>query len=195
MVPGLSEYGWRWWFFTSIALLLDLGAMIWMLSLAEMARWGGLHRERRSWWAASFCFGERLLGSLRAGLPGDLAWSKAIPQLHRQAESLVPYWGADLWSDHALSPISLEMSARTIATQGAIFRKSIQAAIFEGKGCADRIESALDSLRIELDCEVERQIQLLSTRALKPLFICVAPSVLMLLVSAFALSWESWFSV
>ncbi|NDD92054.1 hypothetical protein EBZ37_08220 [bacterium] len=192
LVPGLSQQGLKWWFFSFFSLLLDALAMLWMLSLAESARWAGLRTEHRAWWSASFCFGERLLGALRGGLPGDLAWAKALPQLNQHATSLVGFWGADLWSEGGHPSTRLEPAAKLIAGQGVIFRKSIQASIFEGKGCAERIEAALDALRVELECEVERQMQLLSSRALKPLFICVAPSVLMLLVFAFFLSWESW---
>jgi hypothetical protein len=192
LVPGLSEVGMAWWICTAAALVLDLVAMTWMLQLSEDARWAGLSRERRAWWSASFCFGERLLGALRGGMPGDLAWSKALPQLHRQAATLVPHWGADLWSDAPAGDARLETSARSIIALGGVLKKAIQASIFEGRGCSDRIESALEALRVELECEVERQMQLLSTRALKPLFLCVAPSVLLLLAIAFWLSWESW---
>jgi hypothetical protein len=192
LVPGLSQIGMSWWLSTLAAIFLSAIAMIWMLQLSEDARWGGLARERRSWWAATFCFGERLLGSLRGGTPADLAWSKALPQLHRQAGALVQHWGADLWSDPPVADARFEPAARSLIVLGSSLRKAIQASIYEGRGCAERIEAALEALRVELDCEVERNMQLLSTRALKPLFICVAPSVLLLLAMAFWLSWESW---
>ncbi len=192
LVPGLSEIGLPWWLCTLAALFLSAVAMAWMLLLSEDARWGGLAHDRRAWWAAAFCFGERLLGALRGGTPGDLAWSRALPQLHRHAGTLVQHWGADLWSEPPVADSRFEPAARSLIVLGGSLRKAIQASIYEGRGCAERIEAALEALRVELDCEVERQMQLLSTRALKPLFICVAPSVLLLLAMAFWLSWENW---
>ncbi|MEN9723600.1 MAG: hypothetical protein RJB38_1586 [Pseudomonadota bacterium] len=193
LVPGLIDLGWKWLWVTAIALFLDAIAMAWMLSLAEAARWAGISKDRRCWWGAAHSFGERLLGSLRGGLPADLAWSRAVPQLQRLAPDLLTAWGADLWSPApGLRSLASDSASRRIAEQGESLRRAIQASIYEGKGCAERIEASFAALQAELECEVERQIQLLSTRALKPLFLLVAPSVLLLLVLAFSLSWSSW---
>ena len=192
LVPGLSDLGWKWGLCAAAALVLDAAAMVWMLALSESARWGGLDPDRRSWWAASFCFGERLLGALRGGLPGDLAWARALPQLRRQAPSLIAYWGVDPESESVAGDARLEPAARSLVSAGRSLARAVRSSLNEGRGCGERIESVLDGLGVELDCEVERQVQLLSTRALKPLFVCVAPSVLLLLVLAFWLSFESW---
>ncbi len=193
LLPGLSAHGWSWLLCTAGALALDLAAMAWMLALSQSARWAGLASSRRAWWGAVLCFGERLLGAIRSGLPADLAWSRAVPQLGRHAPDLLSLWNADLWTESKLrSDLSLEPAAQLILTQGGRLRQAIQASIYEGKGCAERIEASLEALRAEWDCEIERQLQLLATRALKPLFLLVAPSVLALVFLAFALSWESW---
>ena len=192
LVPGLSAVGFKWWVCSLFAFFLDGVALLWMIRLADSARWAGLEENRREWWPAVFCFGERLLGALRGGIPADLAWSAALPQVYRQAPNLIPFWGADLWSESRAPGAGLERAAVSVLDFGTVLRKAIQTSIYEGRGCTERIEAALEALRIELSCEVERQIQLLSTRALQPLFLCVAPSVLLLLIFAFWLSFESW---
>ena len=47
----------------------------------------------------------------------------------------------------------------------------------EGRPCLERAEAALLGLRQDMKAQVERELSLLPTRALKPLFIFVAPSL------------------
>ena len=53
----------------------------------------------------------------------------------------------------------------------------------EGRPCAERVEAALTSLAYEIKARVEAELTLLSARALKPLFVCVAPGTFLLLGS------------
>lgn len=192
LVPGLNEMGGSWLLLSGFAVLLDAFAMLWMITLAESARWAGLRPDRRDWWVSAICFSERLLGSLRSGTPADLAWSKAVPHLRQQSQDLALFWGADIWSEPAHANVRFETSERALINHGSRIRKAIQISVYEGRGCSERIEAAIESLRLELTSEVDRQLQLLPTQALKPLFFCVAPSILMLLVFAFGLTWERW---
>jgi hypothetical protein len=49
------------------------------------------------------------------------------------------------------------------------------------------VEAALMSLTHEIKARVEAELTLLSTRALKPLFLCVAPGIFLLLGAGFLL--------
>jgi hypothetical protein len=60
----------------------------------------------------------------------------------------------------------------------------------EGRPCTERAEAALAALRQELRSAVERELGLLGTRALKPLFACVAPAVFLLLGFGLWLGWQ-----
>jgi hypothetical protein len=117
-----------------------------------------------------------------------------MSSLVRQAPALASAWGADLWSESVVhfSGSASDQSSRILISQGEVFKKTIRASIFEGRGCSERIEAGIEALRSEFGHQVQREIGLLSTRALKPLFVLVAPSILFLLVVAFGLTWEKW---
>lgn len=182
LLPGVSELGKIWWFCVSLALLLNLLGILWLVSLCEKARWAGLDSTHRAWWPFVLCFGERVLALLRSGVPPDLAWTRAMPQLARGASPLVVKWGADFWtvSTPLASPRGSEMLA-LIEQWGSPLREGLQRSLVEGRSCSDRVESALTALKQDWEARVDRELGLLGNRALQPLFLCVAPSVLGLL--------------
>ncbi|MFN7684241.1 MAG: hypothetical protein ACK5QT_02390 [Oligoflexia bacterium] len=177
LLPGVSEWGALWWMITGAACLMSLGAMLWILRLCESARWAGLSATERLWWPSILCFGERMLASLRAGSPPDLAWSGALPQLSVQASRLVLCWGADFWSPRPLGELSTGMKG-VLEQWGQQLREALQRSVVEGRPCAERLESSLVSLKQDWMARVERELGLLGTRALQPLFLLVAPAVL-----------------
>jgi len=52
----------------------------------------------------------------------------------------------------------------------------------EGRPCVEKVEGILSALSLEMKSHVERELALLSTRALKPLFVFVAPGLLSILI-------------
>ncbi|MGZ3707838.1 MAG: hypothetical protein ACXWPM_03265, partial [Bdellovibrionota bacterium] len=66
----------------------------------------------------------------------------------------------------------------SLAEAGRAIRKAVQVSLMEGRPCAERVESALQALRSEIQAWVDRELALLGTRSLKPLFLCVAPALL-----------------
>jgi hypothetical protein len=179
LLPGVAELGKIWWLWVSLALLLNLVGLLWLLSLCEKARWAGLPPMKRVWWPFVLCFGERVLALLRSGVPPDLAWARAMPQLARGASPLVASWGADFWAQ--ASSCSRSSSAGLMEQWGQQVRDGLQKSLVEGRSCSERVESALSSLKQDWDARVERELGLLGSRALQPLFFCVAPAVLGLL--------------
>jgi hypothetical protein len=161
------------------ALVSTAIGSLWLLSLAHSARWGGLPRERRSWILASQCAGERFLALVRVGTPPDLAWVSACELLARDTVSLSLAWGNSLWEE---SKVKFKgRPEEMIAGVAVSIKKSIQVSLMEGRPCTERVEASLLGLRQELKAQIERELTLLPTRALKPLFIFVAPALLGLL--------------
>jgi hypothetical protein len=165
--------------------------VLWIFKMAEEARWGGLAKNRRSWLLASQCAGERILALIRAGSPPDLAWTQICERLEHDEPGLFFAWGAILWKSPEPRKQKSHL-ATLLGEAGNALRKSIQISLMDGKPCLERIESTLTSLKLEIRAQMDRELELLATRALKPLFLCVAPALLGLIGSALALEcWQS----
>ncbi|MBI2712138.1 MAG: hypothetical protein HYX41_04645 [Bdellovibrio sp.] len=179
IVPGMTDQSRPWAFACGCALLFTGFGALWMVRLAETARWGGLPKENRVWLLGALIAGERFLAAIRCGTPPDLAWSKAVDTLRVDALNLSIAWGHSVWET---PPNPYRQAAeKSIVSAGSSIKKSIQVSLLEGRPCTDRIESTLLVMRNEVSAIIERELSLLTTRALKPLFIFVAPSLLGLL--------------
>jgi hypothetical protein len=197
MVPGVDEKRSFWFVLSFFACLWGGLASLWMLSMSEMARWGGLKKTEQPWVLESLSFGERLLATLKAGASPDLAWTESTKML---SSGLVCLWGANIWQESSNSastqtgPLHFRES---IATLGERLRRSIQVSLMEGSPSEDRMISVIESFKTEMESFQERELSLLPARAMKPLFLCVAPAVMSLLVTALVLSFQSqapgWF--
>lgn len=190
LLPGVEAHPWIWMLCCAGALGLGAIGAAWVLSLARAARWAGIEASRREWILAAHCAGERFLSLIRCGNPPDLAWSRMTEVLGREAPGLAARWGYAVFSAIPESGREDAFSAEhALAQAGQSIRSAIQASLMEGRPCSERVETVLHSLRQELRALVERELQLLGTRALKPLFLCVAPALFGLLAAGIALSW------
>lgn len=195
LLPSVEERATLWAALCVGAVALAGAGALWMLRLAEAARWGGVPASARPWALAAQCAGERFLSLVRSGNPPDLAWARAHALLQAEAPGLAAIWGASVWSSAegdagpgagAQSPASL----RPLAEAGAGLRKAVQTSLMEGRPCTERAEAALEALRQDLRAAAERELQLLGPRSLQPLFACVAPALFGLLGAGLWLSWE-----
>ncbi len=198
MVPGLDEKRSFWFVLSFFACVWGGLAAFWMLALSESARWGGLKKTEQPWVLEASGFGERLLATLKSGMAPDLAWSESIQAV---SSGLVCLWGADIWQEsRALEPL-LQSGPSTfresIATLGERLRRAIQVSLMEGSPSEERLVSVMESFKTEMNSFQERELSLLPARAMKPLFLCVAPAVLSLLITALVLSFQTqapgWF--
>jgi hypothetical protein len=140
---------------------------------------------------ASLVFGERLLALLRLGRAPDRAWTEALPLL---PPALVAAWGGDPWKtvpDRAEGSGEAGNLRAALLRSGDAYKKSIQASLWDGQPCTERIESVVEGIRAETRAFQERELQLLPTRALKPLFLLTAPGILAILGFALYLSVSS----
>lgn len=58
----------------------------------------------------------------------------------------------------------------------------LQRSVMEGRPSSERVEAALTGLQQQWSARVERELTLLGTRALKPLFALIAPAMMGLLL-------------
>ena len=112
-----------------------------------------------------------------------------MPQLALQAQHLVLAWGAELWSS-SQKAVALG-SHGWMEAWGDELRSHLQRSVMEGRPCTERVESALAAIRMDWNARVEKELQLLATRALKPLFFLVAPALFGLLALGLAASIRS----
>lgn len=202
LMPGIQEHSWTWILVCFCGLFFGVLAAIWMMHMTESARWGGLPSKQRSWILAAQCAGERFLALVRSGNPPDLAWAHGCSLLSELASDLAFEWKASIWGDAKKTPAEkiLESSAaqpnrftipaiRILIDAGEGLRKSVQISLMEGRSCTERAETVLLVLRQEMKALVDRELTLLSTKALKPLFIFVAPTLFGLLAFGLWLGW------
>lgn len=185
LLPTVRENGRSWVVACGLAIMLTGIGSLWLIHMSEVARWGGLLVKNRSWVLSSQCAGERFLALLRTGTPPDLAWAGALELLTKDSQELALAWGYSIWdTGNSSSSKFLQVhgpAEMAILAAGNAIKRSIQVGIMEGRPCVERVETVLKSLRQEMKALVERELGLLATRALKPLFICVAPSLFGLL--------------
>lgn len=179
LLPGIAQQSWSWWIACGVALILTGIGAVWLLCMADAARWGGILSENRGWVLGAQCAGERFLALVRSGVPPDLAWGKACEFLSQNTKTLAATWGYSIWD---IPNMKVKGRAEQVIVQvGVSIRKAVQVSLMEGRPCSDRVESVLLAMRQDLKALRERELSLLGTRALKPLFVCVAPALMGLL--------------
>ena len=206
VLPAVSERPLLWAALTACALVLAAFGAAWILRLAHEARWGGLRGEQRAWLLGAQCAGERFLALLRTGNPPDSAWIRSCEFLARESPALAAAWGASVWAapegagsapgggrsgahGGVAATARPDSAGSALIEAGRELKKAVQVALMEGRACSERVESALAALRVELRARRERELGLLGSRALKPLFLCLAPALLGLLAAGVALAW------
>jgi Na+/proline symporter len=197
LLPGVSEHPLLWSLFCVIAVLFSGCGALWLLSMTKAARWAGLSLSQRSWVLSAQCMGERVLALVRSGNPPDLAWTRGVELLSSDSPELALRWGYSVFESGSKqgsgggAQAGASPAVLLIVDTGASIRKAIQVSLMEGRPCTDRVESLLLAFRQELRTLIDRELGLLATRALKPLFLFVAPSILGLLGLGVWLMWQS----
>ncbi len=187
LMPGISEHAWVWLLLCGLGELCAAIGCYWLVAMASAARWAGLTTAERPWALAFQCAGERFLALVRGGTPPDLAWPEAADLIRKDTPVLATGWGHTVWTDP--TPVAASSAGAAILASATALRRAVQASLMEGRPCAERAEAILAGLRQELKARTERELTLLPTRALKPLFIFVAPALFVLLGCALFLAW------
>lgn len=186
MMPGIDSAG------SGFLLLIAGGSVyaslsaVWILNLAEEARYGGLPVSQRQWLLSVPAAMERVLSLISGGLPPDLAWRKQHEELCFRDPGLAALWGAEIWQPErpSHSVHSGEAVSDLIIGAGREVKKSIQLALLEGRSCLERIESISRSHQKDVQLKIRERLGTLPNRCLLPLFIFVLPPVFVLLAAA-----------
>jgi hypothetical protein len=120
-----------------------------------------------------------------------MAWVQAHEFLQREAPGLSQEWRASVWDSPLTTQKDKGALLECIARAGESLRRAIQIGVMEGKPCVERLEAALAALRVDMRARVDRELSLLPTRALLPLFVCVAPALLGQLAAGLFFCWVS----
>lgn len=150
LLPTVREHAKAWAFACCSALLLTGIGALWLLHLAEVARWGGLAVKNRSWVLSSQCAGERFLALLRTGTPPDLAWTGALELLNKDSRDLALAWGYSIWESPGKTLQEEKClinvhnpGEKAILEAGNSIKKSIQSAPWKGVPASSELRMSL----------------------------------------------------
>ena len=190
-LPGVANAGRIFFLLAAFSTLLSSFAYLWILALAENARFGNVQVENRSWSVSVQATVERMFALISSGRPPDQAWRISIRELLKFHPALAQMWGGQVW-DPFLPVQRGEHSEceRILVLLGVEIRRSIQSSLIEGRGCMDRLESIHRTSFEELKTRVRTELNLLPNRCLKPLFLFVLPGVMLLLTGSLWLSFQ-----
>lgn len=189
LLPGIEKAKSLFLSLFLFALFLNSLSFIWMIALAEQARFANLSSEKRKWMVSVDAAIDRLIALISTGLPPDLSWKKTLEELCLTDRELAHAWGLLVWDTEFQKPnLSLNDTERLMVSTGIEVKRSIQTSLVEGRPCLDRIESVQRAFQLDLKMMVSKELNLLPNRCLKPLFIFVLPSFLVLLGGSFFLT-------
>lgn len=186
MVPELSQFQKEWIFISVISFVICLIGFFWILKLADQASWGGISKTYRDDFVLAQVFVERLVSLIESGLASDTAWTKSVEELSESSRGLSLSYGASIWTE-----VSKKSYPKLLTQLGINLKKAIQYSLLEGHSSVGKLELAIEAFRIEFKTKVEEALNSLPTHSLKPLFICVAPSLLILIGSLMGMIWLS----
>ena len=184
MMPGIDSSG------SGFLLLIAGGSVyasfsaVWILNLAEEARYGGLPLSQRQWLLSVPAALERMLSLIAGGMPPDLAWRKQHEELGFRDPSLAALWGSEVWQSARDTGAGGESVSDLVLGVGREVKKTIQLALLEGRSCFDRIESISRSHQHDVRLKIRERLEVLPSRCLPPLFLFVLPPVFVLLAVA-----------
>ena len=188
LLPGIEESKKAFFLLVLFSLLLSSIAFIWMMAMVDQARFGNIRSENRKWLVTVHSTVERILALLSSGLPPDLAWRQSIEELAAHDPKLAHAWKPQVWDSDFSTRSGANECEQLILNVGVEIRKSIQTSLIEGQGCLDRIESIHRAFLLDLKMRIGRELSVLPNRCLKPLFIFVLPSIMLLMFGSFAIS-------
>tara|TARA_Y100000590_G_scaffold470525_1_gene666028 strand:- start:3601 stop:4611 length:1011 start_codon:yes stop_codon:yes gene_type:complete len=177
-IPLLSEFIFEWVMVVLICTFLCGIAGFQILKLSQNARYGGISSSRRSWLLCSFVFPEYLIAQIQGGVTPDFAWEIMIRQLKNIDPDLAHFWGPQIWNEDIQTVQFDSHLEERISQFGCSMKRTIQYSLIEGVGVFERLESTLNSFKQETELGIEKELNLLSTRVFKPLYLLVAPAIL-----------------
>jgi hypothetical protein len=188
LLPNLAQFKTIFLSLVCFCLLLGFLAFFWMLQMMEDSRFGQVSRSRRTWILSSKIFFERMIADVSGGHPPDLAWGRAMQFMQTQEPELLQTWGVQIWEKNLSTTSTKNAVENSIMQFGIEIRRCVQQSLVEGRGSLDRLDSIYRNFLFDLKMKISRELQVLPNHCLKPLFILVLPSVMLLLFGSLVLS-------
>jgi hypothetical protein len=190
LIPELRTDVFAWRLGGMALLVLAMIGAAWTLGIAEKTRWGGLSGK---WQALSLHLPlemEKLLSQIQTGQAPERAWNEFERGLLLDYPELVEVWHQESSLSGSIRNSRFQKTPEIFLKIGSQVRSAIELSIFEGRPCLERIQSVNDGLLTELRARIQKEVELIPSRTLKPLFLCLAPALLGILAWALILTWN-----
>ena len=169
---------------TAIALLLAGYSFLWIEGLILRTIWNGSQKRTEGKWFSYFLFPLRLQGAIQMGTALDEAWGVSVRSLTENGTGKMPPALASLWAKgDGAEPTDWPLEWKLLAE----LRTALQHALYQGTPVSERILVWAAQARIQFEAELQARLETLPHRCLQPLYLCVAPAVVGLLVTGLVL--------
>ena len=161
------------------AVLLNLGAVFWVIALSQEALRGGVCRSQQGWALEGALVLAQIRSRIIGGRPPDLAWSESVGGIENG--SFIEFWGMDLWTqtlDRTQKEGRLLSEWEGLRTGLVVHLRD---AIVRGGRSLDIVERTEQRWFEVWESQVERLIETLPTKLLWPFFLCILPALFGLL--------------
>ncbi len=186
VLPDLRAQLGSWSALCLFSFFLGAFGFVWMLQMSRKAQWGTLSHSQRGWLFLPMQIGVQLVCELQNGVPPDLAWTSVYRDLQYSDHAFSLRMSPSLWVEPSKreSPTAmLRLLDRAVEDQ----KRLLAHALLEGRSSVESLERLLSGVQTEINAEISRHVRRLGTRALLPLFLCVAPGFFVLVCGALLL--------
>lgn len=181
LLPGPAQHLEAFLIAVGFSLFLILISMFWLIYMIESSQFGGIEESKKKWFPTILVFFERLSALISVGTPPDIAWKKVLEEIAQSTPDLAQVWGFSIWGsaevDRNTSGPELELFLKSTGTET---RRMIQAALSDGRPVLERLHDQQKAFLVEYRLKMSRELSQLPQRCLKPLFLCLAPAVLII---------------
>ena len=175
MFPQIQSQFVVWTLITGLSLGISAVGMFWIWKMIQKALRAGQSIENWQQIQSFISWMNSVESEVLRGVSADLAWSHSYQRVMSSTQIMGIH--SQVWDEH--KPENSDIRSAVIS-----FQKSIQLSLMEGRPCLERLSTTIFDFREKVRSQVMRELEILPTRILMPLFLTLAPAVLFLLVSA-----------
>lgn len=183
LLPSIRQELEVWIVMTGAALVLGVLAFAWVERLIDRAVWCEARTLGREGLFLFLTLPEKLTALVHSGVAVESAWAEVMrdfpPELLH--EEIVAFWGE-----------SDESKFRLIEHKAIVrLKMGLHHSILAGTPVTEGIESWAMEQRVRVENEMRKRLETLPNQCLKPLFLCTAPGILLLVFAGIFLELQS----
>lgn len=172
------EHPWIWIFATVISIALGGLSFAWIEVLIQKIIYNGSQKNSELKWYFSFLFPELFLGGIQLGKALDVVWSESLKELQINGLKDFPKDLLHFWNREEINKIENFEYERLRE-----LKMMIQNSMLHGTPVKERIILWKNQTQLQFKSELQQRLETLPHRCLMPLYCCVAPAVIGLLVT------------